>query len=130
MADVSEKVNDDQIRKQLIALATKKGCRKYGKNEWTREEPIAWIPDGVKDPESGMGLTDHAAWELILRWLKEDCPIEPKEFTLASGKKIKAHVMKQQFGNQMVYVKLQIIGGGRFVKGWSFHISEWSKLKE
>jgi hypothetical protein len=116
----------DEIRRQLIALVEKKGKRKH---EWSKDRPTDWRPGEVYDPEWKVYFTAPRAWELILQWLVDSRPVETKEMTLASGKTVWVHVMVEEFGGQMIYVKLEILPGGT-VLGWSFHISERTVSKE
>lgn len=114
--------DDDEIRLQLIALVQKKGRRKQ---EWTRERPTDWRPAEVHDPEWKVCFTTPRAWDLILDWLEGGRPIAIEEMVIrASGVKVWVYVMIEQLGDQMVYVKLEILGGGKYVFGWSFHVSE------
>ncbi len=118
---------DEEIRRQLISLVGKKGRRDH---KWNKERPCDWRPEQVYDPESKVPLTAHAAWELIRHWLDENRPIETKTMTLADGREIEVYCMIEEFGDQMVYVKLEILGSGKSVFGWSFHISERTRKQE
>jgi hypothetical protein len=115
--------DQDEIRRRLIALVQKKGRRKQ---DWTQQRPTDWRPAEVHDPEWKVCFTTPRAWDLILNWLEDGRPVETKEMTLRNGETVWVHVMIEQLGNQLIYVKLEILGGGQHVFGWSFHISERS----
>jgi hypothetical protein len=107
------------VRRQLIALVRQKGKRKQ---EWSLERPSDWRPVDVRDEFGAM--TNLRAWQAILQWLEDGCAIVSKQMELPNGKSVWVHVMLGQLGDLKVYVKLEILGGGRFVFGWSFHPSE------
>src|SRR5437763_2615770 len=97
----------EEVRRQLIALVRQKGKRKH---QWSKEYSTDWRPNEVHDDWGAM--TPARGWELILQWLENRRPIETKEMTLNSGKSIWVHVMVEQLGDQMIYVKLEILAGG------------------
>jgi hypothetical protein len=61
---------------------------------------------------------------MILEWLEGNRPIETKQMALKNGKTVWVHIMVERLGEEMIYVKLEIMDGGQRVFGWSFHPSD------
>ena len=119
-------LDEAEVRRRLASAAKSKKRRKQ---HWSRERPNDWRPSEVFDPEWNVFLTTPRAWDLILEWLEDERPIESKQMELPGGELVWVHVMIERIGDQMVYVKLELLGGGQSVHGGSFHVSERTRAE-
>jgi len=107
----------NSIRHQLAALAERSKCRV---TEFTPQRPTHWSPHTICSPDTGLPLTDAAAWLIIVDALRNP-EVEIEEIELHSPPGKKAYVMRLELhpGETPVYIKLQL-GSGKVI-GRSFH---------
>lgn len=109
----------EQIRQQLIVLASRKSARTLG---WPRD----WRPTQVINPNSGEVFTPVGAWEYIVELLQDGVDIETKILDAPEEGKT-AYVIKVRHGERTLYIKLQL-GSGKVI-GRSFHYSEYDDVE-
>ena len=110
--------NLEEVRKRLLRLVGKKGCREVSRPP---DRPSDWKPEEIRQ-EDGCGLTRHHAWFLIEAWLEEGCELCCVHLDKPPGKV--AYAFEKVYCNQRVYVKLEIADGDRVLYGRSFHLSK------
>jgi hypothetical protein len=107
----------EEVRKRLLRLVKKKGCRQIGTPP---DRPSDWKPEEIRQ-EDGCALTRPQAWFLIEQWLEEECEVSLVRLDKPPGRI--AHAFEKRYCNQRVYVKLEIADGDRVLYGRSFHLS-------
>lgn len=112
-------------RSQMAALARNTQTRRAG----SLGRPAKWAPETVPDLETGLGMTDGAAWYFVAACL-EDASLLMQTISLQKPPGATGYVFKIPRGQDIkLYIKIEIVINPHqtFICGRSFHLSTGSK---
>ena len=108
-----------EARRQLIALIQQPRRRV---SAWSFKRPTDIRYEEVRDPESGMYLTEKGMWHTIERFLKEGVRLRQQTLDRPAGEKAWVCLFRLAPDQRRIYVKLQMIGSRVHLR--SFHYSD------
>lgn len=112
---------EDPLRKTMAQLARKSCTRRVG----GIGRPVRWTPESIPDPETGMGMTDGAAWFLIAECL-ENPKIKMRRIQLDKPPGAIAYAFNVVLASgHDVYIKFEVLTNATLtiICARSFHIS-------
>lgn len=121
-SSASTPTSEDQqaeARRQLIARIQQPRRRV---SAWSLKRPTDIRYGEVRDPESGMYLTEKSMWHTIERFLKEGVRLRQQTLDRPAGEKAWVCLFRLAPDERRIYVKLQMIGSRVHLR--SFHYSD------
>ena len=117
----SENQDDEhaEVRRQLIALIQQPRRRV---SAWSFKRPTDIRYEEVRDPESGMHLTEKGMWHMIERFLEEGVRLRQQTLDQPAGEKAWVCLFRLAPDQPRIYVKLQMIESRVHLR--SFHYSD------
>ena len=117
----SENQHDEhaEVRRQLIARIQQPRRRV---SAWSLKRPTDIRYQEVRNPESGMYLTETGMWHMIERFLGEGVRLHQQTLDQPAGEKAWVCLFRLTSDQPRIYVKLQIIGARVHLR--SFHYSD------